>query len=88
VDGTAILHVLDSMGPTPADQVSAIEVPVLVAAGSEDERAGSADELAAVLPHATRVVVPGDHGSAVAAPELATAIVDFLAGGETARPPQ
>jgi pimeloyl-ACP methyl ester carboxylesterase len=80
VDGAAVLHVLDSLVPSSAEQVGGIRVPVLVATGSEDERAESADELAAVLSQATRVVVPGDHGTAVAAPELTAAIVDFLGG--------
>jgi pimeloyl-ACP methyl ester carboxylesterase len=80
VDGAAVLHVLDSLVPTSVEQVAGIGVPVLVVTGSEDERAGSADQLAAMLPHARRATVPGDHGSAVAAPELTAAIVDFLAG--------
>jgi pimeloyl-ACP methyl ester carboxylesterase len=80
VDGAAVLRVLDSLVPTPTEQVSGIQVPVLVVTGSEDERADSADQLAAALPQASRATVPGDHGTAVAAPGLAAAIIDFLAG--------
>jgi hypothetical protein len=34
--------------------------------------------LADALPHATLTRIPGDHGSAAASPELATAMLDFL----------
>jgi pimeloyl-ACP methyl ester carboxylesterase len=58
--------------------VGQIQVPTLVVTGADDERAASADELAAALPLATRAVVPGDHGTTPSSPELTTAIVDFL----------
>src|SRR5690242_17534298 len=80
-DPVALLHVLDSIVDTPAEPVGRIRVPALVVMGAEDERAASADELAEVLPGSTRVVVPGDHATAAAAPELVAAIVDFLAAG-------
>jgi pimeloyl-ACP methyl ester carboxylesterase len=79
----ALLHVLDSIVATPASLVGRIQVPTLVAVGADDERAASVDELVAALPHGTRAVVPGDHGAAVAAPELTAAIVEFLAGPTT-----
>jgi hypothetical protein len=47
--------------------------------GADDERAASADQLVAALPHGTRVLVPGDHRTAAAAPDFVAAIVDFLA---------
>jgi pimeloyl-ACP methyl ester carboxylesterase len=79
-DPVALLRVLDSVVATPVEPVGRIQVPTLVVAGADDERAASADELVAALPHGTRAVVPGDHGTAAAAPELAAAIVDFLTG--------
>lgn len=79
VDPIAVLHVLDSIAVTPVEPVGRIRVPTLVVTGADDERAASSDELVAVLPHGRRVVVPGDHATAATAPELLTAIVDFLA---------
>jgi pimeloyl-ACP methyl ester carboxylesterase len=80
-DPVALLHVLDSIVATPVEPVAGIQVPTLVVMGADDERAASADELVATLPRATRAVVPGTHSTAPATPELATAIVDFLATG-------
>ncbi len=56
-----------------------IRAPTLVVAGAGDVLAGSPQELAARIPHATAAVVPGDHLTAVGRPELTRAIVDFLA---------
>jgi pimeloyl-ACP methyl ester carboxylesterase len=78
-DPVALLHVLDSIVATPAEPVGRIRVPALIVMGADDERAASADELAEALPRSTRAVVPGDHATAVSAPELVAAIVDFLA---------
>jgi pimeloyl-ACP methyl ester carboxylesterase len=78
-DPIALLHVLDSVIATPVEPLGRIQVPTLVAVGSDDERVASADQLVAALPHGTRAVVPGDHRTAVAAPEFVAAIVDFLA---------
>ncbi|ARF53107.1 alpha/beta fold hydrolase [Streptomyces gilvosporeus] len=80
-DPAALLHVWDSIVATPMEAVGRIEVPTLVVMGADDERVDSADQLAAALPHAPQAVVPGDHWTAAAAPELAAAIVDFLAHG-------
>jgi pimeloyl-ACP methyl ester carboxylesterase len=78
-DPAALLHVLDSVVATPLEPLSQIQVPTLVAVGSDDERAHSADELVAALPRGIRAVVPGDHRTAAAAPEFVAAIVNFLA---------
>jgi pimeloyl-ACP methyl ester carboxylesterase len=78
-DPVALLHMLDSLVATPVEPLGRIQVPTLAVVGSEDERADSVDQLVAVLPHATRTVVPGDHGTAVATPEFVAAILDFLA---------
>lgn len=77
-DPVALLHVLDSIVATPVEPVGRIQVPTLVVVGADDERAASVDQLVAALPRGTRAVVPGDHSTAVAAPELVAAIVDFL----------
>jgi pimeloyl-ACP methyl ester carboxylesterase len=77
-DPQALLHVLNSLVPTPEAALRQITIPTLVAIGDQDERS-DADELAALLPDARFVRVPGDHGSAFAAPELGAAIAAFLA---------
>jgi pimeloyl-ACP methyl ester carboxylesterase len=77
-DPVALLHVLNSLVPTPEDVLRQITIPTLVAIGEKDERS-DADKLAALLPDARFVRVPGDHGSAFAAPELTAAIAAFLA---------
>ena len=78
-DPVALLHVLNSLVPTPEDALGQIGTPTLVAIGEQDERS-DAGELAALLRDARFVRVPGDHGSAFAAPELTAAIAAFLAG--------
>ena len=77
-DPLALLHVLHSLVPTPEDALRQITSPTLVAIGDKDERS-DAGELAALLRDARLVRVPGDHGSAFAAPELTAAIAAFLA---------
>lgn len=77
-DREALLRVMDSLVPTPEAALRRITTPTLVAIGDRDERT-DAGELAALLRDARFVSVPGDHGSALAAPELAAAITAFLA---------
>ena len=78
-DPRVMLHVLDSLVPTSEAALREIAVPALVAIGDQDERS-DAGQLAALLPGARFVRVPGDHASAFAAPELTIAILTFLAG--------
>ena len=77
-DPRALLYVSESFVPTPEDALRKITIPTLVAIGDQDERA-DADELAARMPNARFIRVPGDHESAFAAPELVAAIAAFLA---------
>ena len=77
-DPRALLLMVDSLVPTPEDALRQITVPVLVAIGDRDERS-DADELAGLLRDARFVRVPGDHGGAFSAPELAAAMTAFLA---------
>jgi pimeloyl-ACP methyl ester carboxylesterase len=58
--------------------VAAFTMPTLVVCGSEDQDNGSAAELAAMLPEASFVEVPGTHMSSVTKPELGEAIARFL----------
>lgn len=77
-DPVALLRVLDTLVPTPREAVARGGVPALVVAGRDDERAASAQALAAELPCSTHAVVPGDHVTAAVAPELVVAMTDFL----------
>jgi pimeloyl-ACP methyl ester carboxylesterase len=79
-DPRALRHVLDSLVPTPEADLRQITIPTLVAIGDRDERC-DADELAALLPNAQYLRVPGDHAGAATAPELTAAITAFLTRG-------
>ena len=77
-DPRALLHLLNSLVPTPEEALRQITTPMLVAIGDQDERS-DADKLAALVCDSRFVRVPGDHASAFAAPELAAAMAAFLA---------
>jgi pimeloyl-ACP methyl ester carboxylesterase len=63
------------------DQVAAIRIPVLVAVGTKDTVAGSAHELAALLPSGRALDIPGrDHMLAVGDKVFKQAVLTFLAG--------
>src|ERR1700760_2022677 len=76
-DPVAGLCLLGSNVDTPAEALAAIQAPVLVLAGDQDDDNGSTEELARVLPHGQAVRVPGNHMSAVAQPDLGRAIADY-----------
>jgi pimeloyl-ACP methyl ester carboxylesterase len=62
------------------EQVAAIRAPVLVAVGTKDTVAGSARELAALLPSGVALDIPGrDHMLAVGDKVFKSAVLDFLA---------
>jgi pimeloyl-ACP methyl ester carboxylesterase len=64
-----------------AEELSAIQVPVLVAVGSEDSIGGSAEGLAALIPGAEAFVIPGrDHMKAVGDRRHKEAVLAFLSG--------
>jgi len=68
-------------------EVYRIAVPLLVAVGSEDPIAGSPQELAALIPGAQAVVIPGrDHMLAVGDRAFKSAVLDFLADPGRTRP--
>lgn len=74
----AMLGVIASFAPTSVEELGRLQAPTLVVSGNEDEDNGSAEDLAARLPHGTALRIPGDHLTAVAEPALARAIVAFL----------
>ncbi len=60
-------------------QVAGIRVPALVAVGTTDDVAGSAQELAALIPGARALDIPNrDHMLAVGDKVFKTAVLDFL----------
>jgi pimeloyl-ACP methyl ester carboxylesterase len=63
---------------TPA-QVGTIEIPVLVAVGTKDDVAGPPEELAAMIPGARVLPIPGrDHMMAVGDKVYKAGVLDFL----------
>jgi pimeloyl-ACP methyl ester carboxylesterase len=78
-DPTALLLILDTFVDTPAEAIEKIEVPTLVMTGAGDGHDETAGALAAALPVGRYLQVPGDHGTALGAPEFLAALLDFLA---------
>ncbi len=61
------------------DRVAAIECPVLVAVGSKDQIAGSAEALAALIPGARALPIPErDHMTAVGDKAYKAGVIEFL----------
>ena len=79
VDRVAAAQLLESFEDAFMDWLKAFTMPTLVVCGSEDEDNGSAEELAACLPKAIFVEVPGTHMSSVTKRQLGDAIATFLA---------
>ena len=80
-DPLAMSLVLGSFTQTPAAALRPVTVPALVVVGDKDPRGDTAEDLAASLGHGHVARVPGDHGSALLAPELTAEILDFLRHG-------
>lgn len=80
VDRVAARLLLDAMDDFDLARLANITMPTAVICGDEDHDNGSAEELAALLPDARYVEVPGGHMNSVIKPELGEAIVAFLAG--------
>lgn len=78
VDRTAARLLLASFTDLPLDLLGEVTMPALVVCGEEDEDNGPAAALAACLPNATHVPVPGTHMGSVTRPELGRAIANWL----------
>ena len=65
--------------PIPLANISA---PTLVLAGQDDPLSTKPELLAAAIPGARCLTVPGDHLTAVRTPEFTSAIVEFFASAE------
>jgi pimeloyl-ACP methyl ester carboxylesterase len=77
-DRMAARHLLGSFTDTEPDALSAISMLTLVVCGAADRDNGSAPELAAALPDARYVEIPGTHMSSVTEAALGEAMADFL----------
>jgi pimeloyl-ACP methyl ester carboxylesterase len=61
------------------EEAAAIKVPLLIAVGTKDDIAGSAHELAAIIPHSQVLDIPGrDHMRAVGDKVYKQGVVEFL----------
>jgi pimeloyl-ACP methyl ester carboxylesterase len=72
--------VLDTFVATPKDALRQVPTPTLIVTGDRDSRGASAGALAGLLPSARVVQVPGDHFTALGAPEFTRAVLAFLGG--------
>lgn len=79
VDRAAARLLLDAMEPFDLARLAQVSMPTGVICGDEDDDNGSAEDLAAMLPDATYIEVPGSHLNSVTKPDLGEAIVRFLA---------
>ena len=83
-DPVALVHVLDTFVDTPLAELARITVPTLVLTGAEDGHNDTAEALANALGNGRYVMLPGNHGTAIATPQFEDAITDFLKGGQPA----
>ena len=78
IDRVAARLLLEAGADTAREDLARITVPTAVVCGDDDADNGSAPALAAALPQARHVEVPGTHMGSVTRPELGEAIRDFL----------
>jgi pimeloyl-ACP methyl ester carboxylesterase len=83
-DPVALVQVLGTFVDTPLAELARITVPTLVLTGAQDGHNDTAEALANALGDGRYVMVPGNHGTAIAAPEFEAAVTDFLKGGQPA----
>jgi pimeloyl-ACP methyl ester carboxylesterase len=78
-DMAALAAIQRSTRPFDGAKLAGVRNPVMVLIGEGDALVGSADALAAAIPGAKLVKVPGDHLTAVLKPEFRQAVLSFLA---------
>ncbi len=78
VDRVAARLLLGSVDDTAPEELAGITMPTLVVCGVDDHDNGSSTALAAALPDARHVAIPGTHMTSVTQRELGEAIVEFL----------
>ena len=86
MDARAVGLVLGTSVATPADALRSIPTPTLVIVGDRDSRGASAGALAGLLPNGRLASVPGDHVTAIDAPEFTPAVIEFLRDQRSAGP--
>jgi pimeloyl-ACP methyl ester carboxylesterase len=79
-DPVALRLILDTFVDTSEQELCAIQTPIAVICGDEDNDNGSPADLAAALPHGKYFAIPGNHMSAVTKPDLGQAMVEALKG--------
>jgi pimeloyl-ACP methyl ester carboxylesterase len=77
-DPVALRCILETFVDTQEAALRAIETPVAVICGEDDNDNGSASALADILPNGRLISVPGNHMSAVAKPDLGQAMLEAL----------
>ena len=78
VNRAAARLLLDTMTDLDPARLANITMPTLVVCGDEDTDNGNAEELAAMLPDATYVEVPGSHLISATKPEMGEAMAKWL----------
>ena len=81
VDLIAARLLLGSIDDTPPEALAGLTMSTLVVCGDVDQDNGSAPRLAAVLPDARYVEIPGTHMGSVTQKALGEAMVGFLTEG-------
>ncbi len=77
-DPVALDLLLDSFVDTSEDKLAALDVPIGILCGDQDQDNGSAEALADILVQGKLITIPGNHMSAVVKPEFGAAMADFL----------
>ena len=78
IDREAAKLLLPTFTDAKNEWLVAFTMPTLVLCGTEDHDNGSAEKLAAALPNAEYMGIPGTHMSSVTKPEFGSALADFL----------
>ena len=78
IDPVAARLLLHADGDFDLDAVLALDLPIGVICGADDEDNGSAPELAEALRNGHYHEIPGTHMSCITRPELGQAMIDFL----------
>ena len=78
IDREAARLLLQAVDDTAPGELAKIAMPTMVLCGDKDDDNGSAAKLAAALPDARHVTIPGTHMSSVTEGALGDALVEFL----------
>jgi pimeloyl-ACP methyl ester carboxylesterase len=78
LDQTALAYLQKAQPSTSKKELHKVKKPVLVICGDKDTDNGKAGELAALIPKAAFIPVPGDHNGASKTNEFAKEVLSFL----------